>query len=78
MCDDCYDNVFDQNDRDYSLLRFDSRESPYATDIEYETLDFSVMSNMNDVFIDVSDMDYVQSADSVEPTALVVKVWQCI
>ena len=41
------------------------------SDIEYETLDFNVMSNMNDVFIVVSGMDYLQSADSVKPTALV-------
>jgi hypothetical protein len=73
MCDDCYDSV-DQNERDYSFLRLESCDFPYDLDIEYETLDFSVMSNMNDVFIDVSGMDYLQSADSVEPTTLVAQV----
>jgi hypothetical protein len=29
---------------------------------------------MNDIFIDVSGMDYLQSADSIEPTALVAQV----
>ena len=73
MCDDCCDSV-DQNERDYSFLRLKPCDFPDDSDIEYETLDFMVMSNMNDVFIDVSGMDYLQSEDSVEPTALIAQV----
>ena len=73
MCDDCYDSV-DGNVRDHSFLRFESCDFPDDKDPKYETLDFSVMSNMDNVLIDISTMDYPQSADSVEPTALVTHV----
>ena len=43
-------------------------------DIEHETIDFSIMSNMNDDNIDISDMDLLQSEHSIEPTALVAQV----
>ena len=42
MCGGCYENV-DQNERDYSFLRLDSCECSDDSDIQYETLDFSVM-----------------------------------
>ena len=51
MCDDCYDSV-DQNERDYSFLRLGSCDCSADSDIEYETLDFGAMSNMNDISID--------------------------
>jgi hypothetical protein len=73
VCDDCYDSD-DHNDRDYFFLRFESRDFHDDTDIEYETLYFSVMSNINDIFLDVSGMDYLRSADSIKPTALVAHV----
>jgi hypothetical protein len=73
MCDDCYECA-DQNDCDYSFLRFETCDSLDDTDIEYGTFDFSVMQNMKDVFIDVSGRNYFQSADSDEPTALVAQV----
>ena len=73
ICDDCYDSV-DQNDRDYSFLRFAPCDSYNDSDIEYENLDFSIMSNMNDDNIDVSSMDHRQGENSVKPTALVAHV----
>jgi hypothetical protein len=73
MRDDCYDNV-NQNDRDNYFLRFAPCDSNDDSDIEYETLDFSTMSNMNDDNTVVSGMDQFQSENSVEPTALVAKV----
>ena len=69
MCDDCYDNV-DQNERDYSFLRLESYVCSDDSDIEYETLDL----NMNDIFIDDPGMIFSQSKDSVEPTALVAQM----
>ena len=60
MCDDCYDSVDQQNDREYSaFLRSESCDSLYDTYIEYEALDFNVILNMDDVFIDVSGMDHL-------------------
>ena len=73
MRDDCYRSV-DQNDRNYSFLRFASCDSHDDTYIEYETLDFSIVSNMNDVSIDVSGMDDLQNENSVEPPALMARV----
>jgi hypothetical protein len=73
MCDDYYDSV-DQNDRDYSFLQPAPCDSNYDSDIEYETLDFSIISNMNDDDIDVSGMDQLQGEHSVEPIALVAQV----
>jgi hypothetical protein len=74
MCYDCYESV-DQNERDYSFLRLDSCDLPNNnSDIEYETLNFSVMSNMDDDFIDVPSKYYLQSADSAEPSAIVAQV----
>jgi len=72
-CHDCYDNV-DQDDRDYSFFRFAPCNSNDDSHIEYETLDFSIMSNMKGNGIDVSDMDLLQSENSVKPTALVAQV----
>ena len=69
MCDDRYDRV-GQHVRDYSFLRFAPCDSHDDTFSEYETHDFSVKSNMNDVYIDVAGMDHLQSANSVEPTPL--------
>jgi len=73
MCDDCYDNV-DQNQHDYSFLRLESCKCSDDSDIQYETLDFNVMSNVNNNFIDDSGMHYSQHTGSVEPTALVAQV----
>jgi len=73
MCDDCYNNI-DQNERDYSFLRLESCDCSDDSDIQYETLDFSVMSNMNDNFIDDLGMNYSQRTHLVEPTAFVVHV----
>jgi hypothetical protein len=73
MCDDCYDNV-DKNNRDCSFLRFAPCDPHDDTDFEYETLDFIVMPNMNDTYIDVAGMDHHQREKSVEPTALVAQV----
>ena len=73
MCDDCYDSV-DVNYRDYSFPRFAPCDSNDDSYIEYETLDFSIMSNLNDDNIDVSGMDHLQRENSVEPTALVAKM----
>ena len=69
MCDDCYDNV-DQNNRDYSFLRFAPCDFNEESDIKYETLDVSRMSNVNDDNIEVSGMDLIQSEHSVKPTTL--------
>jgi len=44
------------------------------SDIQYETLDFSVMSNMNDNFIDDLGKDYSHCTDSIEPTTLVAQL----
>jgi hypothetical protein len=73
MYDDCYDNV-DQNYCVYSFLRFASCDSHDDTYIECETLDFSIMSNIIDVYIDVSSIYHLQSENSVESTALVSHV----
>ena len=73
MCEDCYATV-DQNDRDYSFLRFRSRDSHDDTYTECETLDFSIMTNVNDVSIDVSGVNHLLSENSIEPTALVAQV----
>jgi hypothetical protein len=73
MCDGCCDIVA-QNERDFSFLRLESCDFLDNSDIEYETLDSCTMSTMNDVFIYVSSMDYLQSADYVQPTALVAQV----
>ena len=73
MCGDCYDNV-DQNERDYSFLRLESCECSNDLDIQYETLDFSVMSNMNDNCIDDPGLNYSHRTYSVEPIALVAQV----
>jgi hypothetical protein len=69
MSGGCYENV-DQNERDYSFLRrLDSCECYDDSDIQYETLDFIVMSDIDDFGIDCS-----QCTKSVEPTALVAHV----
>ena len=68
MCGGCYENV-DQNERDYSFLRLDSCECFDDSDIQYETLDFSVMSDIDGFGIDCS-----HCTDSVEPIALVAHV----
>jgi len=41
MCDDCYDNV-DQNNRDYSFLRVAPCDSNNDSDIEYEITDLRI------------------------------------
>jgi hypothetical protein len=64
----------DQNNRDYSFLRFapcDPRDDTY---VEYGTLYFHVVSNMNDTYIIVASMYHHQRENSVEPTALVAQV----
>ena len=65
MCGGCYENVY-QIERDYSFLRLDSCGCSDDSDIQYETLDFSVMSDIGDLGIDCS-----HCTDSVEPIALV-------
>jgi hypothetical protein len=65
---ECYDNV-DQNELDYSFLRLDSCGCFNDSDIQYETFDFSVMSDIGDLGIDCS-----QCTDLVEPIALVAHV----
>ena len=64
----CFENV-DQNERDYSFLRVDSCECSDDSDIQYETLDFSTI-------IDVDDrgIDCFHYADSVESIALAAQV----
>jgi len=44
------------------------------SDIEYETHNFSIISNANDDNIDVSSMDHLQHENLVEPTTLVAQV----
>jgi hypothetical protein len=73
LYDDIYNRV-DENDRDYSFLRLASRDSNDDSDIESETLDVSIGSNMNDDTIDVSCMDRLQHEHLIEPAALVAQV----
>ena len=42
----------------YAFLRLESCDCSDDLDIEYETLDFRVMSNMNDLFIDGPGTNY--------------------
>jgi hypothetical protein len=67
MCGGCHENV-DQNERDYSFLRLDSCECSDDSDIQYETLDFIGMSDIDDFGIDCS-----HCTNSVEPIALVAQ-----
>ncbi len=65
MCDDCHD-CLDENDRDYSFLRLAPCDSNDDSYIECETLNFSIMSNVNDDNVDVSGMDHLQHDNLVE------------
>jgi hypothetical protein len=65
---ECYDNV-DQNEPDYSFLWLDSCECSDDSDIQYETFDFNVMSDIGDFGIDCSNF-----TDLAEPIALVAQV----
>ena len=59
MCDAHYDSV-DQNNRDNCFLRIALFGPRDDTNVEYEIVDFSVMSNMHNNHIDTVGMDHHQ------------------